>query len=256
MLDFPARSLARFFANHGLLALRDRPQWRTVSGGARRYIDAMQRARPFTVLTNHAVERIERRADSVHVRAGGQQRRFDHVVIAAHADDALRMLADPTPAEQDILGAFEYQRNEATLHTDETLMPARRAAWASWNYRVRAGDAARATVTYWMNRLQRLDCDQNLLVTLNDDGNIEPTKVLRRFTYHHPLFSSAAMAAQRRHGEISRGRTHYCGAYWGYGFHEDGVNSGLAAVETLELSNQACKAASTRAASATAASHL
>lgn len=254
MLDFPASSFARFFANHGLLSLRDRPQWRTVTGGSRRYLDAMLRARHFNVLPNSPVRRILRNDRDVTILANDREHRFDHVIVAAHADDALRMLGDATLAECEVLGSFPYQTNQATLHTDASLMPARRRAWASWNYRVPAHSRAEVTVTYWMNRLQRLDAAEEVFVTLNDDGKIDPAKALRQFTYHHPLYSSTAIAAQRRHGEISRGRTHYCGAYWGSGFHEDGVNSGLAAVRTLELSISTCKPASTRAASATAAS--
>ncbi len=254
MLEFPASSFARFFANHGLLSLRDRPQWRTVTGGARRYLDAMLRARHFKVLPNSPVRRILRSERGVSVQVNDSHFEFERVVVAAHADDALRMLGDPTPAEREVLGAFPYQKNLATLHTDASLMPARRRAWASWNYRVPAHAPTDVTVTYWMNRLQRLDASEDLFVTLNDEGQIDPAKVIRQFTYHHPLYSSSAIAAHRRHPEISRDRTHYCGAYWGSGFHEDGVNSGLAAVRTLELSNQPCTVAFTRAASATAAS--
>jgi predicted NAD/FAD-binding protein len=252
MLKFPAAPLARFFANHGLLSLRNRPQWRTVTGGASRYVAAMRLARNFNVVTSSPVTKLLRKNDSVHVLAGNIERMFDHAVVAAHADDALRMLADPTAAEREILGAFTYQLNRATLHTDYSLMPRRRAAWASWNYRATA--ASPVTVTYWMNRLQHLDANAAIFVTLNGDSRIDPAHVIRRFTYSHPLFNSNAIAAQHRHAEISGGRTHYCGAYWGYGFHEDGVKSALAAVCTLETSHESWKAAYTKGTSVTAAS--
>jgi len=255
MLEFPARSFAHFFANHGLLALRDRPQWRTVTGGARRYLEAMQQARQFKVLPNSPVRRVLRQESGVSLQVPDGEQRFDHVVIAAHADDALRMLGDATPAECEVLGSFPYQGNLATLHTDDSLMPSRRAAWASWNYLVPAQTPTDVTVTYWMNRLQRLNAEENVFVTLNDDGRINPAKMIRQFTYQHPLYSNVALAAQRRWADISRGRTHYCGAYWGSGFHEDGVNSGLAAASSLEVSIRECKPVFTRAGSATTASH-
>jgi predicted NAD/FAD-binding protein len=166
--------------------------------------------------------------------------RFDHVVIATHSDQALALLADPTPSEREVLGAIRYQENEAILHTDASLLPRARRAWASWNYHLPAKARGRATVTYWMNRLQGLDAGVELCVTLNRSDAIDPARILRRITYHHPVYDGASVAAQARWREISfgdgtgpAGRTHYCGAYWANGFHEDGVRSALAACAPL-----------------------
>lgn len=256
MYRFPARYFVRFFANHGLLSLRDRPQWRTVTGGATRYIAAMRAARPFEVRLQSPVRQVRRDAQGVSLDAGdASSERFEQVVIAAHADQALGMLADATTEEREILGAFTYQRNEATLHTDTSLLPSRRRAWASWNYHVPVYTDGVATVTYWLNRLQNIQAPHDFCVTLNDAGSVHPTKILRRITYHHPLYTSQSVAAQHRWHEISgQRRTHYCGAYWGYGFHEDGVRSGLAVAGQIDTGNDACTAASTKAESVIAAS--
>jgi predicted NAD/FAD-binding protein len=258
MQHFPVRYFVQFCANHGLLSLADRPQWRTVSGGSARYVAAMRRSRRFDVHLHSPVLRLIRGRNEVTLVAGESlPERFEHVVVAVHADQALRMLADPTAAEVSVLGSFEYQRNEALLHTDTSLLPRRRDAWASWNYYVPPASQAAApeavAVTYWLNRLQRISAPENFCLTLNADGAIDPARVLRRFTYHHPLYTSQAVAAQRRHAEISgRQRTHYCGAYWGYGFHEDGVNSALAVVRYIDKDLDACTVASTREESGTA----
>jgi uncharacterized protein len=220
MWTFPARFLVEFFANHGMLGFRDRPQWRTVTGGSREYVRAL--TRDLDVRLDCPVGRVERLPDRVEV--DGEP--YDEVVIAAHADQALALLADPTDAEREVLGALPYQPNEAVLHTDATLMPRRRRAWASWNYHL--GLAGPAAVTYWMNRLQSLPGATDYFVTLNRTGAIDPAKVIRTIDYAHPVYTREGMRAQRRHGEISgRDRTHYCGAYWSWGFHEDGVQSGL-----------------------------
>jgi predicted NAD/FAD-binding protein len=249
MLEFPASHFVNFCANHGLLSLANRPQWRTVTGGAARYIDAMLRTRSFAVRLNSSVRRLHRSHDKVTVEtADGAHQEFDHVIVAAHADQALAMLADPSPAEREILGAFEFQRNEALLHTDTTALPHKRRAWASWNYRVSSGEQSDVQVTYWLNRLQDIAGETQFLVTLNDAGAVDPACVLRRMTYHHPLVTKASVAAQRRHAEISsQRRTHYCGAYWGYGFHEDGVNSALAVARFFDESIASCTVASTKA---------
>jgi predicted NAD/FAD-binding protein len=229
MWRFPARFLLEFFANHGMLGFRDRPRWRTVTGGSRRYVEAITAGWGERLRLSTPVTAVARRGDHVLVTPkGGPPERFDEVVIAAHADQALRMLADPTPAERAILGAFPYQRNEAVLHTDARLLPRRRRAWASWNYHLLATPPGRTTVTYHMNRLQSLDAPEQLCVTLNQTHRVDPAKVVRVIDYAHPVFTADGVAAQARHGEISgRARTHYCGAYWGWGFHEDGVASGL-----------------------------
>jgi predicted NAD/FAD-binding protein len=234
--SFPARFLAEFFANHGMLGLRDRPQWRTITGGSRRYVEALTAGWGERLRLSTPVRWIERHADHVLVApAGGEPERFDEVVIAAHADQALRMLADASEAEREVLGAFPYQANQAVLHTDARLLPRRRRAWASWNYHLLEAPSGRTTVTYLMNRLQSLDATEQLCVTLNLTERIDPAKVVRVIDYAHPVFTAAGVAAQRRHAEISgRNRTHFCGAYWGWGFHEDGVVSGLRVAGSIQ----------------------
>jgi predicted NAD/FAD-binding protein len=234
--SFPARFLVEFFDNHGMLGFRDRPQWRTVTGGSQRYVDAIVRrlgerrvrlGTPIRTIARHErhVELTPSRGEPIH---------FDHVVIATHSDQALRMLTDASDREHELLGAFPYQRNDVTLHTDRGLLPRRRRAWASWNYHLPDGELGRPTVTYLMNRLQQLDADRELLVTLNRDADVRPEHVLDRFRYDHPVFTAEGIAAQgRRHELDGVSRTSYCGAYWGWGFHEDGVVSALRACERL-----------------------
>jgi uncharacterized protein len=230
--SFPASFLAEFFENHGVLQLTGRPRWRTIVGGSRTYVDALIAPLRDRIRLGTPVRRIERRADRVDVRFDGGRQSFDEVVIATHSDRALAMLADPSPAEREVLGSIPYQRNEAVLHTDETLLPRRRRAWASWNFHLLDEPADRTTVTYHLNRLQGLDVDRELCVTLNRTAAIDSAKIIRRMEYAHPVFTRAGVAAQGRHGEISgRNRTHYCGAYWRWGFHEDGVWSALRVCE-------------------------
>jgi predicted NAD/FAD-binding protein len=235
MWTFPARFLVEFFANHGMLGLRDRPNWRTVSGGSQRYVEALTRPFRDRLRLQTPVTRVERFEDRVEVTpAGGEPERFDEVVIATHADQALALLADATPAEREILGAFPYQDNEAVLHTDRSMLPRRRRAWASWNYHLLDEPTGRSTVTYHMNRLQALRADREYCVTLNRSEWIDPERVIRTIHYRHPVYTAQGVAAQARHQEISdRNRTHYCGAYWGWGFHEDGVVSGLRVAEAF-----------------------
>jgi predicted NAD/FAD-binding protein len=227
MWRFPARFLVEFFDNHGMLGFRDRPRWRTVTGGSRRYVEALVAPWRDRLRLSTPVRAIERRDDGVLVTpAGGEAERFDRVVLGVHADQALRMLADADAREREILGAFPYQPNEAVLHTDGRLLPRRRRAWASWNFHLQAAPSGRTTVTYHMNRLQSLRADRELCVTLNRTEAIDPERILRRIDYAHPVFTAAGLAAQGRHAEISGPRrTHFCGAYWGWGFHEDGVRS-------------------------------
>jgi predicted NAD/FAD-binding protein len=229
--QFPMRFILEFYRNHGLLSVRDRPQWRVVAGGSRQYVAALRRRFRGSVRANCLVRSVVRREDAVEVRAAGGSSRFDHVVFACHSDEALRMLGDgATASELEILSAFPYEENVAVLHTDPSVLPRRRRAWASWNFRAHA-DAHRdkATVSYNMNILQGLRSQHVYCVTLNDEARIAPDKVLRRMIYHHPVFTSARSAAQLRHSElINQNRTSFCGAYWGNGFHEDGVNSALA----------------------------
>ena len=234
MRAFPARYLVQFFKNHGMLSVDDRPQWRVIKGGSQRYAEKLVAPFRTRILLNSPVESIGRFPDYVEVCANLRRReyralRFDHVIIAAHSDQALAMLADPSPREKEILGAIHYQDNEAVLHTDTSLLPRRKLAWASWNYHLLRVQPDRAVVTYHMNRLQGLAASHEFCVTLNHTEAIDPGRILRRILYRHPVYSPEALAAQRRHGEISGvNRTSYCGAYWGFGFHEDGVNSALA----------------------------
>jgi predicted NAD/FAD-binding protein len=229
MWSFPARFLVEFFDNHGMLGFRDRPRWRTIAGGSRAYVEALVAPWRERLRLGTPVQAVTRADDHVVVRPrGGEPERFDHVVLAVHSDQALRLLGDASDREREILGAIPYQANEAVLHTDVRLLPRRRRAWASWNYHLLAEPSGLATVTYHMNRLQALRADREFMVTLNRSEAIDPARVLRRFRYAHPVYTAAGARAQARVHEISGvGRTHFCGAYWGYGFHEDGVVSGL-----------------------------
>jgi predicted NAD/FAD-binding protein len=236
MWSFPASFMAEFFDNHGMYSLRDRPRWRTVSGGSRRYVEAIAAPWRHRVRLRAAVRRIERLDGAVRIEADGcETEAFDEVVIATHSDQALAMLVDPSAAEREILGAIPYRRNEAVLHSDASLMPRRRAAWASWNFHLGERPAAGSTVTYWMNNLQRLGAGRQYFVTLNRGESIDPEKALHRVDYDHPVYTSAGVAAQARHAEITdTNHTHYCGAYWGWGFHEDGVLSAERVCERIE----------------------
>ncbi len=235
MWSFPASFMAEFFENHGMYSLRDRPRWRTVEGGSRSYVEAISAPWRERVRLGAAVRRIERLPGRVRVEADGcESEEFDEVVIATHSDRALALLADPSAAEREILGAIPYQANEAVLHTDASLLPRRRAAWSSWNFHLEREPRGRSTVTYWMNNLQRLRSRRQYLLTLNRTEAVDPAKILRRFHYDHPVYTAAGVAAQARHAEISGvRRTRYCGAYWGWGFHEDGVVSALRACEGI-----------------------
>jgi predicted NAD/FAD-binding protein len=226
-LEFPARTFVRFFWNHGLLDLRSDVRWRVVSGGSRRYVEALVEPFRARIRTGTAVAGIRRSGAGVEVRTReGTCERFDDVVLACHSDEALRLLDDPTEAERRVLGAIPYTENEVVLHTDARLMPSRRAAWASWNYRVPARMQESVAVTYDMNRLQRLGCPEPVLVSLNSSERIDPRRVLARFRYDHPAFDLRAIRAQAERASIDGVRsTHYCGAYWGHGFHEDAVAS-------------------------------
>ena len=225
-VDIPAVTFARFFANHGLLEYGNQPDWRTVDGGSKRYVDAILRPLGGRVRIDEPVSKITRTADEGELHTATGPEHFDQVVVATHSDQALALLSDPSPAEQEVLGAIRYQDNRATLHTDVRLLPANRRAWASWNYHRIADQPGRATLTYRLRSLQGIDSHDELLVTLNRDDAVDPAKVLRTFDYAHPVFDVPAIAAQTRHEELNgRHRTWFAGAYWGYGFHEDGVQS-------------------------------
>jgi predicted NAD/FAD-binding protein len=225
-LDMPAATFARFFHNHGLLTYGDQPAWRTVDGGSRRYVDAVLAPLGDAVRLSCPVDKVLRREDGVEIHSEAGPERFDQVILATHSDQALSLLSDPSPDERQVLGALRYQPNLATLHTDARLLPRNRRAWASWNYHRLAEQPDRSTLTYRLASLQGIESDHELLVTLNRDDVIDEDKVLARFEYAHPVFDGPAVAAQRRHQELNgQRRTWFCGAYWGYGFHEDGVAS-------------------------------
>lgn len=245
--QFPARYTIGFFRNHGLLQVRDRPQWKTILGGAVKYVEALLRPLADRVRLNCPVECVQRQAEKVVITPrGGEPEIFDSVVMAAHSDQSLAMLVDPSPAEQEILGAIPYQENKIVLHTDTSVLPRTRRAWASWNYYMSASEEPDITLTYNLNQLQGHRSAEPILETLNPTITIDPAKVLARMTYHHPIYSVQAIDAQRRCAEISGQRgTYYCGAYWGYGFHEDGVRSALAVAECFGKSLETCIAAST-----------
>lgn len=236
MGDIPLHTFIRFFKNHGLLSVNRRPQWRVIAGGSRNYVTPL--IAPFRDRIRLAcpVAWVRRYPGHVQVKPqDGEAERYDAVILACHSDQALRLLADPSAAERDILGAIPYQENEAVLHTDTRLLPRRRLAWAAWNYHIPRESQARVAVTYNMNLLQHLAAPETFCVTLNYGDRLDPARVLYRTVYHHPLLTPAAVAAQQRRAEISGvNRTWYCGAYWGYGFHEDGVNSALAVRDSLD----------------------
>ena len=225
---FPAAPLARFLDQHGLLSLGERPRWRTVTGGARRYVDAIVLPLGDRVRINCPVRSVVRDEFGVNLRTGPQPEgeRFDRVIFATHADTALALLERPTEDEARILGAMRFQYNRATLHTDASLLPRRHRARASWNYRQTGEGSSAPVLTYYANRLQDLVSTTDYCITLNGDDAIDPSRVLASFDYTHPVFDEPAMRAQRRHHEIDgHNRTHFVGAYWGYGFHEDGAQS-------------------------------
>ncbi|MEX1219202.1 MAG: FAD-dependent oxidoreductase [Solirubrobacterales bacterium] len=236
MASFPVGFLARFLDNHGLLGLRDRPRWRTIEGGSWQYVEALTAPIRDRVRTSTPVQWITRFDSHVEITPkGGQPERFDEVIVATHSDQALRMLADPSPLEQELLGSIAYQTNQTVLHSDASVMPRRRAAWACWNYRADHDSSGPATLTYDMNRLQTLSCRRRFLVSLNMTDRIDPDSILAEFNYEHPVFTADSIAAQNRWSEISgTRRTHYCGAYWRNGFHEDGAFSGLRAARAVE----------------------
>jgi predicted NAD/FAD-binding protein len=232
---YPAAAFVRFCENHHLLQLSGRPRWRTVQGGSREYVRRLAaRLDPDRIRLACAVDGIRRGADGVTIRTtDGTTQRHEHVVIGTHADQALRLLHDASPAERKLLGAFGYSRNHAVLHTDATLMPRRRRVWSSWNYSGRRGTEASLSVTYWMNRLQAIG-DAPLFLTLNPARPPQAGRVLHSQVYEHPLFDADAMAAQGRLWSLQgQHRSWFCGAYFGSGFHEDGLQSGLAVAEAL-----------------------
>jgi predicted NAD/FAD-binding protein len=236
LLGFPARFFIEFFDRHGFLSVDRRPQWYAVAGGSREYVRALTAPFADRIRVNAPVESVRRLPHEVQVRAhGGEVEHHDAVVLACHSDQALRMLADASPEETSILQAFPYQKNVATLHTDARLLPKVPLARAAWNYHLRVDPHVGCAVTYDMNVLQSLATRKRYLVSLNLEDRIDPATTLATFDYDHPVYTPAGVAAQKRHAEISGvRRTFYCGAYWRYGFHEDGVVSGLNALEQFD----------------------
>jgi predicted NAD/FAD-binding protein len=234
ILRFPAQQLVRFMANHQMLEAGTRPAWRVLRGGSASYLAAMQRAWRVQLRLGAGIRRVWREPDAAWVGSDAGEERFDQVVLACHSDEALALLGDPTAAEREVLGALRYQRNETVLHTDARLLPRRRKAWAAWNAYIPATPGAQCTVSYCMNLLQSLDAPEALVVTLNRTQDIDPARILARMEYAHPLQDHASVAAQARRAEISGvARTWYAGAYWGYGFHEDGLRSGVEVARAL-----------------------
>jgi predicted NAD/FAD-binding protein len=234
ILEFPARHLVRFMSNHQMLDAGNRPAWRVLSGGSSRYLQAMQRDWQVQVRTNAEVRGVRRAPEGAFVASSAGEECFDQVVLACHADEALALLERPTLAEHEVLGAMRYQRNDTVLHTDARLLPRQRKAWAAWNAYLPAEAGAQCTVSYCMNLLQSLDTPEPLIVSLNRSQDIDPAKILARMQYAHPLHDHASVAAQQRRAEVNGAdRIWYAGAYWGYGFHEDGLRSGVEVARAL-----------------------
>ncbi len=242
MMVYPAKAFIRFFHNHGLLKMYGRPEWRSVLGGAKKYVDKILSDSPIELRTGTPVTKIDRTQFGVVLHSGGgEAERFDQLVIATHADQALEMLDAPSNAEQSLLSSFGYSRNTAILHRDRSYMPKRKLTWASWNYLdwtrshfQAANDEPELCVTYWMNKLQKLPTKENIFVTLNPPEGSDIKNKAAEFTYSHPVFNAAALRAQRDLWDIQgNNRTWYCGAHFGSGFHEDGLQSGLAVAEQL-----------------------
>jgi len=236
MGKMPARFFIRFFHNHGMLSVNDRPVWRVIKGGSNAYVEKLVAGHRHRIRLNAPVESVSRARTHVEVKVRGQEReRFDYVFIACHADQALGMLENPSETESQVLRKFHYQHNEAILHTDDSLMPKHRRAWAAWNYHIPADAQERVALTYNMNILQSIEAPVQFCVTLNYAQAIDPAKVIRRIAYSHPVFTREAVAAQQRHAELNGAhRTFFCGAYWRNGFHEDGVVSALDALKHFE----------------------
>jgi len=235
MLQFPVATMVRFCDNHGLLQVNNRPPWFTVAGGAQHYVQAITE-RIADKRLNTPVLGVVRDGQGVHIRTAHGAERFDQVVLATHADQSLKLLAQPSPDEQNVLGAIRFQANRAVLHTDTRVMPKRRLAWAAWNYQRTASDHenARVCLHYWLNRLQPLPFNQDVIVSLNPDTPLEQRCILGSYDYDHPVFDVAAIKAQHAlPGLQGQHRTWYAGAWMRYGFHEDGYQAGLAAAQAL-----------------------
>lgn len=235
MFEFPLLFFVRFFKNHGLLSVNNRPQWQVIKGGSREYLQPLTAGFKQSIRVNSPVSTISRDHDGVDVQlADGRVERFDQVIIASHSDQALAMLADACTAEKEVLGAIPYQQNDVVLHTDESILPEKKLAWSSWNYRLRSERQEQAVLTYNMNILQGIDAPVTFCVTLNATESIDASKILGQYNYSHPVFSLASVAAAERWSDINGvNRTWFCGAYWANGFHEDGASSGIRVAKAL-----------------------
>jgi predicted NAD/FAD-binding protein len=241
MLGFPARYFVRFLHNHGLLSIDNRPTWRVIKGGSARYVEKLTAPFRDRIRLRTPVEYVRRLPDRVLIKARGlEPEYYDHVFFACHSDQARRLLADGTPLEREVLSAIRYQENEVVLHTDTSLLPRTRRAWAAWNYHVLRENTGKVALTYNMNILQGLKARHTFCVTLNRSEMVDPASIIRRLVYHHPLYTLAGVAAQQRQHEVNGvNRTYFCGAYWRFGFHEDGVVSALNALKHFEQTTYA-----------------
>jgi len=238
MSVMPAQFFIRFFHNHGMLSVDNRPTWHVIQGGSKEYVRKLTASFRDRIRTNSPVENIKRNRTYVTVKVLHQPpERFDSIFLATHSDQALRLLSDATPLEKEVLQPMTYQQNEAVLHTDEAMLPTRRRAWAAWNYHIPAHAQSRIAMTYNLNILQNIHAPVQFCATLNDNQKISPRKILKRMIYDHPVFTTKSLVAQLRQAEINGiNRTYFCGAYWRYGFHEDGVVSALNALEHFRRS--------------------
>ncbi len=236
--DFPARYFAQFFKNHGFLNIKNKPQWLTIKGRSRQYIGPITKSYANRIHLNCPIESVQRLPGGVKVKPQNQPpEAYDHVVFATHSDQALSILSDPTDKETKILGSIPYQENKTVLHSDESMLPSKKAAWASWNYHILKKDIGRVAVTYDMNILQSIGAPRELCVSLNLNKAINSRWIYQKFIYHHPVYNPESLVARQSHSDISgKNRTHYAGAYWGYGFHEDGVVSALTVCKQFGLS--------------------
>lgn len=234
LINMPVRYLVSFMNNHKMLSLTERPQWRVVKGGSRQYINALLKRFPGKVYTSTPVDSIRRVYNGVTLSVGGDTLPFDAVVFACHSDQALKLLSDPSQAETEVLGAIPYQDNLMQLHADESVLPVNPQAWASWNVHVDDALSERCTVSYHMNTLQNLNAPVEFIASLNSADRVDPNKVFVERHYSHPVYTEQTLAAQQRWSDISgKQHSYFCGAYWGWGFHEDGVSSALRVVEQL-----------------------
>ncbi|WP_438970465.1 NAD(P)/FAD-dependent oxidoreductase, partial [Methylophaga sp.] len=235
LMTMPARFLIAFMANHKMLSVSGRPQWRVVKGGSNRYVEALLTQFPGTIKTASPVQAVNRLYNGVSLRVNGEQHTFDSVVFACHSDQALKMLSEPSQAEQEVLGGIAYQSNHMQLHADETILPNNPNAWASWNAHVSEALKERCTVSYHMNTLQQINAPIEFIVSLNSAGQVDPNKVFLERHYSHPVYNEQTLQSQKRWSDISgHQHSYFCGAYWGWGFHEDGVKSALNVVEQIK----------------------